>query len=55
MQIPHVLMTKEFLNKKMEGVPLLRWQILNKKISTGQFQQMCQCVKQACNMAQSRC
>lgn len=54
MQIPHVIMTKEFLNKEMEDITVLQWQNSDKEISTGQFKQMCQCVKQACNTGQGR-
>lgn len=55
MQIPHVVMTKGFLNKEMEGILVFQQQNSNKEISTGQFKQICQCgVKQAHNTAQGR-
>lgn len=50
MQIPHMITTKEFLNKEMEGLSVLQQQNSNKEISIGQYWQKCQCVNQTCNM-----
>lgn len=54
MQIPHVIMTKEFLNKEMEDLSVLQWRNSNKEISIGQYWRKCQCVNQTCNIAKGR-